>query len=210
MVGHLGDHLAGGDIERGVEVRGAVATIGVALPGRGAEQHRQHWCGPIECLDLGFFLIDAQHHHRLSGVVSNVATMTCSTMSSVILRGCPGRGSSINPSSRLSANRVRHLPTATRLHPSFLAISWLLNRSPRARSDTATPTPEQTSGGAPTARASRAPHRSARSVLLVVHAVPSVPPIVVDTDDNATPRKIPANQRLTTLDDSASCWPEVT
>ena len=57
---------------------------------------------------------------------------------------------------------------------------------------TATPTPDPSWADEPTARASRAPHRSTRSVLSVVLAVPSVPPIVVDTNNNLTPqRKLP-------------------
>ncbi|MDQ1287294.1 MAG: hypothetical protein QG622_859 [Actinomycetota bacterium] len=40
--------------------------------------------------------------------------MTCSTVSSVINRGRPGRGSSDSPSSRLSRNRPRHLDTVAR------------------------------------------------------------------------------------------------
>lgn len=56
------------------------------------------------------------------GDSSNVATITASTISSVILRGCPGRGSSTSPSKRFSAKRVRHLPTVTGLHLSVLAI----------------------------------------------------------------------------------------
>jgi hypothetical protein len=34
------------------------------------------------------------------GVVSGVLTITSSTLASLILRGRPGRGSSVNPSSR--------------------------------------------------------------------------------------------------------------
>jgi len=45
------------------------------------------------------------------GVVSSVVTTTCSTWSSVTVRGAPGRGSSRRPSSRSRGKRVRHLPT---------------------------------------------------------------------------------------------------
>ena len=44
------------------------------------------------------------------GVCSRVAAMTFSTCSSVTVRGRPGRGSSLSPSSRDSRNRDRHLP----------------------------------------------------------------------------------------------------
>ena len=39
------------------------------------------------------------------GVLSSVLVITASTCSSVIVRGRPGRGSSVSPSSRCSANR---------------------------------------------------------------------------------------------------------
>jgi hypothetical protein len=47
------------------------------------------------------------------GAVSSVRITTCSTCSSVILRGAPGRGSSSKPSKRWATNRCRHLPTVT-------------------------------------------------------------------------------------------------
>ena len=64
---HLRDHLAGGDIERGVEVGGAVADVVVGLP-RGHPRHqRQHRRRPVERLDLRL-LIDAQHDRGLGRV----------------------------------------------------------------------------------------------------------------------------------------------
>jgi hypothetical protein len=59
----------------------------------------------------------------LRGVVSRVRTITSSTCSSVIVRGRPVRGSSVRPSSRYSANRLRHLVTIGRVIPSRCAIS---------------------------------------------------------------------------------------
>jgi hypothetical protein len=44
------------------------------------------------------------------GVCSKVAAMTFSTCASVTVRGRPGRGSSLSPSSRDFRNRDRHLP----------------------------------------------------------------------------------------------------
>ena len=44
------------------------------------------------------------------GSCSRVVAMTFSTCSSVTVRGRPGRGSSLRPSSRDSRNRDRHLP----------------------------------------------------------------------------------------------------
>ena len=44
--GHFGDDLAGGHVERGIEVRGAVAhvVVGVALGHAGEQrQHRAEW-----------------------------------------------------------------------------------------------------------------------------------------------------------------------
>jgi hypothetical protein len=48
------------------------------------------------------------------GLDSSVFTITASTCSTVIVRGAPGRGSSVNPASRCARNRVRHLPTVMR------------------------------------------------------------------------------------------------
>jgi hypothetical protein len=48
------------------------------------------------------------------GFCSSVAVITRSTCSSVIVRGAPGRGSSVNPSRRSRANRDRHLRTVSR------------------------------------------------------------------------------------------------
>ena len=59
---------------------------------------------------------------------SRVLVITASTSASVIVRGRPGRGSSSNPSSRRSANRLRHLRTVPRSTPSRSAISTLVNR----------------------------------------------------------------------------------
>ncbi|ALE76820.1 hypothetical protein FRP1_28940 (plasmid) [Pseudonocardia sp. EC080625-04] len=47
------DDLAGGDVEGGVEARGAVADVVVAGPRRAAGQHRKDGLGAIESLDLG-------------------------------------------------------------------------------------------------------------------------------------------------------------
>jgi hypothetical protein len=53
--------------------------------------------------------------------------MTSSTWSAVIVGGLPGRGSSDSPSSRLSMNRRRHLPTVGRVTPRSSA-TWVLVR----------------------------------------------------------------------------------
>src|SRR5215216_3752465 len=66
------------------------------------------------------------------GVVSSVRTTTSSTCSSVIVRGRPGRGSSVSPSSRRSAKRLRHLVTIGRVTPSRWAISVFLSPSAAA------------------------------------------------------------------------------
>jgi hypothetical protein len=57
------------------------------------------------------------------GVSSNVLTITCSTSSSLIVRGAPGRGSSCRPSRRRSRNRVRHFATVPRVIPRRSPIS---------------------------------------------------------------------------------------
>jgi hypothetical protein len=54
------DDLAGGQIQRGVQARGAVPNVIVAGPRRGAGQHGEHRCGAVERLDLSL-LIHAQH-----------------------------------------------------------------------------------------------------------------------------------------------------
>ena len=56
------------------------------------------------------------------GAVSRVVVITRSTSASAIVRGRPGRGSSSSPSSRSVANRLRHLPTVSRVIPSSSAI----------------------------------------------------------------------------------------
>ena len=61
-----------------------------------------------------------------TGLDSRVRTTTCSTASSVTVRGAPGRGSSVRPSSRSRTNRARHLPTVTLLIPSNSATAVLL------------------------------------------------------------------------------------
>src|SRR5205807_10275477 len=59
------------------------------------------------------------------GVLSSVRTTTCSTCSSVIVRGAPGRGSSYKPSSRSCNKRLRHLPTVLGVTRSLRATVWL-------------------------------------------------------------------------------------
>src|SRR6516225_1136231 len=51
------------------------------------------------------------------GRLSNVCTMTLSSVASSILRGTPGRGSSSSPSRPRSAKRRRHFPTVCGGHP---------------------------------------------------------------------------------------------
>ena len=64
---HLREHLAGGDIERGVEVGGAVADVIVAAPLRHSGQQRQHRRRAVERLDLRF-LVDAEHDSGLGRI----------------------------------------------------------------------------------------------------------------------------------------------
>ena len=56
---------------------------------------------------------------------SRVLTTTNSIRSSSIVRGAPGRGSSVSPSSRLSTNRCRHLHTVCGHTPTSAATSLL-------------------------------------------------------------------------------------
>ncbi len=69
-----------------------------------------------------------------SGLLSKVRVMTSSTWQSRSERGAPGRGSSINPSSRPSKNRPRHLPTVGMVTRSCRA-TWVLLR-PEAQANT--------------------------------------------------------------------------
>jgi hypothetical protein len=59
----------------------------------------------------------------VDGASSSVLAITCSTCSSLVSRGRPGRGSSVNPSSRSVKNRRRHLETMSRDTPSLAATS---------------------------------------------------------------------------------------
>ena len=60
-----------------------------------------------------------------AGWRSRVATKTCSICSSPIVRGAPGRGSSVSPLSRSSTNRCRHLHTVCGHTPTSAATSLL-------------------------------------------------------------------------------------
>src|SRR3954452_23720156 len=67
------------------------------------------------------------------GFCSRVLVTTSSTRASVILRGAPGRGSSVSPSRRSSRKRLRHLPTVTVLTRSWVATALLSRPSAQAR-----------------------------------------------------------------------------
>jgi hypothetical protein len=54
-------------------------------------------------------------------LASKVLTTICLTLSSLILRGAPGRGSSKGPSRRSAMKRRRHLPTFALLKPRRVA-----------------------------------------------------------------------------------------
>src|SRR3954469_20536378 len=67
------------------------------------------------------------------GFSSRVLVTTSSTRASVIVRGAPGRGSSVSPSRRSSRKRFRHLPTVTVLMRSRAATALLSSPSAQAR-----------------------------------------------------------------------------
>ena len=68
-----------------------------------------------------------------AGACSSVAFMTCSTCSSLISLGRPGRGSSVSPASRFSRNRARHFDTMSRETPSSAATQLIVPPSAQAR-----------------------------------------------------------------------------
>jgi hypothetical protein len=68
-----------------------------------------------------------------------VRTTTSSTWASVMVRGTPGRGSSLSPSGRLRKNRARHLLTVPRLTPSRAATARLAPPSAQASTIRAQP-----------------------------------------------------------------------
>ena len=61
------DHLAGGEVQRGVQARGARALVVVRRALRRAGQHRQDRRRPIERLDLAL-LVDAQNDRPLGRI----------------------------------------------------------------------------------------------------------------------------------------------
>ncbi len=61
-----------------------------------------------------------------AGTSSKVLTTTSSICASVIVRGTPGRGSSLSPANRAVMNRFRHRPTVSRVIPSSAATAMLL------------------------------------------------------------------------------------
>ena len=67
-----------------------------------------------------------------AGVVSNVRVITASTCSSDTVRGRPGRGSSVNPSSRSATNRDRHFRALLTSMSSLAAIAVLPSPSAAA------------------------------------------------------------------------------
>jgi hypothetical protein len=66
------------------------------------------------------------HCVAVGGWLSNVWTMTLSTLASSILRGTPGRGSSSSPLRPRSTKRRRHFPTVCAVTRSRAATALLL------------------------------------------------------------------------------------
>lgn len=71
----LGDHLAGGDIQRSKQGGGAVADVVMGDVLHVAQAHRQQRLGAVQCLDLRL-LVNAEHH-RLVGRVQLQAHDAC-------------------------------------------------------------------------------------------------------------------------------------
>ena len=61
-----------------------------------------------------------------SGASSRVRTTTSSIFASAIVRGTPGRGSSLSPANRCLMNRLRHLPTVSRVIRNSAATATLV------------------------------------------------------------------------------------
>ena len=57
----------------------------------------------------------------------------CSTFTSLTVRGRPGRGSSVRPSSRPTRNRDRHFATVSRETPTSAATAWFGAPATQAR-----------------------------------------------------------------------------
>ena len=64
----VGDHFAGGYVERGEQAGHPVPYVVVAASFRCAWQHRQHRLGTVQSLTLGLF-VGAQHDRLLRRVV---------------------------------------------------------------------------------------------------------------------------------------------
>ena len=58
--GDAAEHLAGGDVEGGIEIRGAVPPVVVGAPGDLPGPQREHRMGPVKGLDLRL-LVDREH-----------------------------------------------------------------------------------------------------------------------------------------------------
>jgi hypothetical protein len=74
---HVGDHMAGCNVEGCVQVGGAVAFVVVGLALRDTGHHRQNRGSPIQRLDLGL-LIDTEHNRGVGRVeiqADNVADL---------------------------------------------------------------------------------------------------------------------------------------
>ena len=72
------------------------------------------------------------HSVRVGGGVSSVRVITSTTRSSVTVRGTPGRGSSVNPASRRTRKRSRHLQTQLLDTASRSATARLVSPSAQA------------------------------------------------------------------------------
>jgi hypothetical protein len=78
------------------------------------------WLWPIDRVD--------QCVSPLATDSSSVLAITDSTCSSVIFRGVPCRGWSVNPSSRWTTSRGRHFATVSRASPNSAATSYWTDR----------------------------------------------------------------------------------
>lgn len=121
------DHRPHRDVERGKERCRAVTDIGAGSPFGHTGGHGQNRLLAIQRLNRQIVVCDRPVSEAMDridqcvasfGVVFHVRSITSATCASDIVRGRPGRYSSVRPSIRSFTKRLRHLPTVCSCTPS--------------------------------------------------------------------------------------------